>query len=277
LEVLVQRFPHARVDYIRYLIQSTNFDIVNKVTEKLLSDASKKGYPKRLTFQTLTKVDMFKSPAYIKGVRHRLYNSFPLHFKSTIRIIMAEVNNNYRSALDKLKEVPTPTWWLPFFEKRAYHHIPEMDDPEVLLDLEEMKQYEFLKYTANDSAIAEELNRKQYKDEQQMLQCGCCFDDEVVFEDAAQCEDGHIFCRRCVAGLVKEGVFGQGHLRGKAVQCMHQNGCDALFTIEELKRSLPIDVFQAYERLYIERELERTGMEFHQCPFCKYAGNYYLW
>ncbi|KAJ3417303.1 hypothetical protein HDV05_005759 [Chytridiales sp. JEL 0842] len=276
LKVLVERFPDAKVEYLRYLIQTAKYDLINRVTNKILSDISKKGsekaYPKRLKYEPLKRQDFFRSVSYVKGVRHRLYNKYPSHFKSTIKAIMAESNNDYVLSNLKMNEVRVPIWLLPFGEKRHPHYVPEIDLPEIIEDVEELQHVLAELMTKNDLTIAEELNRKQYIEENQMFQCGCCFDDEVVFENVSQCEDGHLFCKTCLTRLVTEGVFGQGQFRGgKAVKCMNQVGCDKAFSMQELQRCLPTDVFKAYERLYIESELERTNLQLINCPFCKYA------
>lgn len=38
----------------------------------------------------------------------------------------------------------------------------------------------------------------QAKAQGALLECGCCFDSEVMLEDMAACNEGHLFCKECV-------------------------------------------------------------------------------
>ena len=38
----------------------------------------------------------------------------------------------------------------------------------------------------------------QAKAQGALLECGCCFDNEVMLEDMAACNEGHLFCKECV-------------------------------------------------------------------------------
>jgi hypothetical protein len=38
----------------------------------------------------------------------------------------------------------------------------------------------------------------QAKTKGDLLECGCCFDNEVMLEDMAACNEGHLFCKECV-------------------------------------------------------------------------------
>ncbi|XP_060560426.1 uncharacterized protein LOC132720319, partial [Ruditapes philippinarum] len=43
----------------------------------------------------------------------------------------------------------------------------------------------------------------------ELLECGCCFDDECLFEEMAACADGHIFCKECIRRS-SEAAVGEG-------------------------------------------------------------------
>jgi len=38
----------------------------------------------------------------------------------------------------------------------------------------------------------------QAKAQGTLLECGCCFDNEVMLEDMVACNEGHLFCKECV-------------------------------------------------------------------------------
>ncbi|WAR19597.1 RN216-like protein [Mya arenaria] len=41
----------------------------------------------------------------------------------------------------------------------------------------------------------------------ELLECGCCYDDECLFEDMAACADGHIFCQDTLQSVLSPAVF----------------------------------------------------------------------
>lgn len=47
------------------------------------------------------------------------------------------------------------------------------------------------------------------RDADELIECGCCYDDECLFEDMAECADGHIFCKECVRRSA-ESALGEG-------------------------------------------------------------------
>jgi hypothetical protein len=43
-----------------------------------------------------------------------------------------------------------------------------------------------------------QLRRQEAKDNGEIFECGCCFDDECFFEEMSVCADGHLFCKECI-------------------------------------------------------------------------------
>ena len=54
-----------------------------------------------------------------------------------------------------------------------------------------------------------ELRLEEAKKNGELHECGCCFDDECLFEDMQACADGHIFCKECIRRSC-EAAVGQG-------------------------------------------------------------------
>ena len=72
-------------------------------------------------------------------------------------------------------------------------------------------------FQALDHKLAVTLNEKEYEQEGQMIECGCCY-GEVAFEDMIQCYEGHLFCEECLRNYTKEAVFGAGKV-SHMIQC----------------------------------------------------------
>ena len=119
---------------------------------------------------------------------------------------------------------------------------PERLDEELRREIEFVKKHELLKSEERDRIFALTLNDKQYEEEGQKIECGCCYGD-AAFEDMVQCLEGHLFCASCLMNYAKEAAFGQGKA---ALVCM-SDGCDGTFPMSQLRKALPTNILEKYE------------------------------
>lgn len=59
------------------------------------------------------------------------------------------------------------------------------------------------------------------------ITCECCYGD-YSFEEMAQCDDGHLFCKTCVQQYVREQFYGNNR---SDFPCMSGDGCAADFSL----------------------------------------------
>lgn len=138
---------------------------------------------------------------------------------------------------------------------------------ELKLEIAFIKKYELSKCEEMDRILASSLNDKQYEEEGQKIECGCCYGD-AAFEDMVQCQEGHLFCASCLMNYAKEAAFGQGKA---ALTCM-SDGCDSTFPSSQLKKALPTNILEKYEDRVQEESLLMAQMEdFVRCPSCDFA------
>ncbi|KAI0241053.1 hypothetical protein L0F63_006849, partial [Massospora cicadina] len=144
---------------------------------------------------------------------------------------------------------------------------PCMYTLELLLDLN-LNTAQAKDMAGQDLAVAMELNRRQYEEENQGITCGCCY-LQLPFEALAQCDEGHLFCFDCVNRYVFEVVHGQSGFKGDTlVPCMDMGGCNSCFLATELERVLKPSLLASYNRFVVERELERSSpLPWHDAPF----------
>ncbi|KAK9695999.1 hypothetical protein K7432_012696 [Basidiobolus ranarum] len=274
LDKLNEIFPDCEVRCIREKIKKLTHSHIDLAIDYLLNldQNTRNGYPQRLKTGVIDRSDYVRSPAYIKGAKHRLYNEFPFAFKSSIKAVMAELNNDYVQSYDCLQQMSSLTWWaswLSFMQRRPYNS-PEMYDPELMRDVDVITSRERTKQTKNDEDVAKSLNFSEYQKHNELFECGCCF-SSFVFEDMSTCREGHIFCCDCLKAYIKEGLFGQGNLRGKSIPCMDSSECASFFALEELERVLSPDIYHAYMDSLIEEEFKQLDIDLVQCPFCSYC------
>ncbi|KAG0226932.1 hypothetical protein BGW42_003286 [Actinomortierella wolfii] len=230
--------------------------------------------------------EYIRSPEYIQSVRRQLYNAFPKIWKSTIKAVMAENNFDYLRTYDRLVQLEAENSWSRWlsdvfsFIQRAKVTKSHEDPLEFLEDLALFHRRAREQQSAEDEAIAREINATEYSIHGQTIECGCCFSD-FCFEEMASCQDGHLFCKECIRRYVQEGLFGQGDLSGgqgrrggsvaHAIRCIESSGCQALFSEAMLEWALTPELYEQYTRFAFQADLERSGLDMVRCPFCDYA------
>lgn len=144
---------------------------------------------------------------------------------------------------------------------------PACLDEELRREIEFVKRLELLKSEERDRIFASTLNDKQYEEEGQKIECGCCYGD-AAFEDMVQCLEGHLFCASCLMNYAKEAAFGQGKA---SLFCM-SDGCDGTFPMSQLRKALPTNILEKYEDRVQEESLSLAQMDdFVRCPACDFA------
>ncbi|CAH1774638.1 unnamed protein product [Owenia fusiformis] len=114
----------------------------------------------------------------------------------------------------------------------------------------------------NDHIVADNLNKEEYEEAGQLIECGCCY-GEVPFDTMVQCYDGHLFCEECLRRYAQEAVFGQGQSK---LTCM-SDGCDMTFPMAQLKKTLPDKTLAKYEERCQEEAINLADMEnLVRCP-----------
>lgn len=148
----------------------------------------------------------------------------------------------------------------------SYLYRSDLDE-ELQRELEFVKKYELSKTEEKDRILALTINDKQYEEEGQKIECGCCYGD-VAFEDMVQCLEGHLFCASCLMNYAKEAAFGQG----KATLVCMSDGCDGTFPMSQLRKALPTNILEKYEDRVQEESLLLAQMDdFVRCPSCEFA------
>ncbi|KAM0787395.1 hypothetical protein ACM66B_003480 [Microbotryomycetes sp. NB124-2] len=231
------------------------------------------------TVPMLRPQDLFRSKSYKTELVKHLKSTYPSVPTSTIRSFIAEDCQSYEELRTELE-----TWsnsssgfkkaFLRWFERP---HQPEaVRDRDLRQEIWEFEARERLALSAKDEREARRLN-KEWTAESDLYECGCCFDDELTFEDVVCCRSGqHFFCRSCVRRQVSQLVVGDARFEnGYNVQCMSTRGCHATFARDELDRTLDRDLLKRLDQRIAQAELENIETSgtatVLRCPFCSYA------
>ena len=110
--------------------------------------------------------------------------------------------------------------------------------------------------------------RKEAQEQGVLLECTCCFDNEVLPEDMTVCNNGHIFCKECVQKSA-ETLIGNGMLK---FPCLSDSECCAEYSLQCLQELLPVSLMSLLLKRIQGEEIRQAGIEdLVDCPFCDFA------
>ena len=99
------------------------------------------------------------------------------------------------------------------------------------------------------------------------MECNCCFDDEVLFEDMAACAEGHLFCKECIQRSSSE-IIGQAKVK---FPCLGAD-CESQFPTVTLQQVLPHATFSNLLKKVQAEEIMMAAIPgLESCPFCNFA------
>ncbi|CAF0787945.1 unnamed protein product [Brachionus calyciflorus] len=118
---------------------------------------------------------------------------------------------------------------------------------------------------------SKESNRKQRfekaKQQNALIECQCCFDNEFLPEDIIQCESNHQFCTACIKKYVETNI-GDSKYKFK---CFGEK-CDLEIPMRVIKSILEPNIYEKLMKKIQNEEIKNAnlpGLEF--CPHCNYA------
>ena len=108
---------------------------------------------------------------------------------------------------------------------------------------------------------------KMAEERGELLECPCCYDDKVLFEDMQACPEGHIFCQECISRSAEAALS-----EAKAnFRCL-QGECELEFSHKVLQMVLPVAKFSILLRRVQEEEIRQADIpNLVACPFCSFA------
>ena len=153
--------------------------------------------------------------------------------------------------------------------KRGLTKITDKVCNELQLEIDFVKKQAMLNEEKKNAIYASYINKQQYLDEGELIECGCCF-GEFPFEEIVQCSDGHLFCKECLHGYAKEIIFGSA-MASARLSCMGED-CDQPFPYNQLEKCLTKDEIDKYQSRLQEDCLAKVDIpNFYQCEFCEFG------
>lgn len=117
--------------------------------------------------------------------------------------------------------------------------------------------------------VDEANNLAVHKAEGALVECQCCFDEEIAINRAVPCEGDpmHFFCFSCVSQLAETQI---GLMKYEMI-CMDGNGCKASLSTEGIGQAVTIKVFDKLAFYQQQAEISAADIEgLEQCPFCDF-------
>ncbi|KAF9984449.1 hypothetical protein BGZ75_003960 [Mortierella antarctica] len=209
--------------------------------------------------------------AYEACCLNQLYQDFPKISSGTIKNCMRKHRSHYIPTFEYITNLWADLETAPGrrTESSAEVFMVELQTPrkekprrgKQILDPEFQAELDWLKArTAKEMAEIEALEQEEkntayYKERNELIECGCCF-DEVAPNRVAQCEDGHLFCMECS----RRGAEVEIGYQRTVLKCMSA-GCKSAFTDSEAIKFLPSAVFKGLLRARQQQELKMHRKE----------------
>lgn len=144
----------------------------------------------------------------------------------------------------------------------------------LICELQAVKQHlmrEHLKKDQEEAKThAEKQNLEEHKIAGTIIECQCCFDDEVPINRAVTCmaaSGEHSFCFTCVENLANTQI---GMMRHELL-CMDGSGCKEKLDMEAVGRAIPLKTFDRLLFNEQQAEIKAANLEgLEQCPSCDF-------
>ena len=145
---------------------------------------------------------------------------------------------------------------------------------QMVNELQAAKQYvarEDIKATKQKAKEeTEATNLALHKASGSLIQCQCCFDDEIPMNRSVGCEsasDLHFFCHECVSRLADNQI---GAMKYEML-CMDGSGCKASLSVEGVAQAVSIKTVDRLAFNQQQAEIAAAGIDgLEQCPFCDF-------
>lgn len=131
-------------------------------------------------------------------------------------------------------------------------------------------------FVLNEQKMKDEVKQKEEekvrrieeaKAKGELFECGCCYDDECLFEDLSSCPEGHLFCKTCVIRST-EAAFGEMKTK---FPCL-SGECEQNIPLSILQTVIPANLFsKIVQRMQEEEILQANIQDLVSCPFCPFA------
>ncbi|KAK9370705.1 hypothetical protein V1509DRAFT_616589 [Lipomyces kononenkoae] len=285
-------FPDTEVDLLRKLMTDQRGPSqLYAIVEMLLSSPTLLASRRRRRHAFIDNWERFRTKEYQSAVSRILSAHFKSLHRTTIDNVLAQNNYSFSLSFEELDKIAIERAGRWSFMKlfRRNRKLPTLDvaslignsgSSELDAELADIDRPRREGLVAKDELAARQANEQEYEMEGQLIECECCFGD-YAWEDLACCSEGHFFCRNCLTSSVKEGLYGQGTLRGKSlVRCISASAspeCDAAISISVLRAAIPLQLYSEFERAQASDFFSKnaTMKGYVVCPFCNYAEESY--
>lgn len=212
--------------------------------------------------------------SYKTHVTTQLEHDFPDFKQSYIRSVMDRHNSHYLPAVHEIETTLADILARGGHSKK-FRTNPRTEPLQYPEDPDEYFFYE-LWFSKNEQKVKDFFQEKEAlrktkveaaRASSELYECGCCFEDECLFEEMNVCADGHLFCRQCIARSA-EAAFGEGKT---TFPCL-TGFCEQQIPLSVLKDVLPSAMFSKMLRKMQEEEVRQAEIpDLIDCPFCSFA------
>ena len=162
-------------------------------------------------------------------------------------------------------------------KKYQSRHSWEQQDPEQYLQMinelqaakQHMARQGFKHDKLKEKEEVEATNLEIHRASGSLVQCQCCFDDEVPMNRTVSCEGEtiHFYCFGCVTSHAESQI---GMMQYE-MKCMDTDGCTAPLSTGGVSQAVPLKTFDRLALNQQQAEISAAGIEgLEQCPSCDF-------
>ncbi|KAJ8678922.1 hypothetical protein QAD02_014709 [Eretmocerus hayati] len=187
-----------------------------------------------------------------------LCNKYRYYNTDYVKEIYAMNKNNLSLADKALRRENVP-------DTLAHSDLNQIDDTLLLQEIAFIQNRTLLKEYLDNLHEAEQNELEILRVQELLLECQCCF-DECKPLDTIECDNNHVFCKKCV---IKGTLFATSNQQ-MSIKCFA--GCNNEFSLRVLQKILPNHVFEAFFKKRQEQEVMDAKLDgLENCPCCLYT------
>ncbi|XP_046582259.1 uncharacterized protein LOC124289685 [Haliotis rubra] len=221
-----------------------------------------------------SKTDTVMSDSYKQHCLAYVKNEFEMFKAGYLKKVLDKYNYHLAPALREFKGLKAD------LEEEHFNTKKLRQEPRTerlsFPDEPDERFYHELLYSQNEQRIKDhflfiELERKRKlqaaRRNGELYECGCCFDDELLFEDLSACADGHLFCRECIRRST-ESALGEAKTK---FPCL-TGECEFDIPLTVLQEVLTSAMFSRMLSRLQEEEIRLAEIpDLVSCSFCNFA------
>jgi len=140
-------------------------------------------------------------------------------------------------------------------------------DSEFVKELLFIKNEDKIKIYLKEQALNYSKAFQTAKENNNLHECQCCFEDNLLRENMQSCLNNHLFCKVCIKHYAETNIGDCNY----EFKCMQEN-CDSFYQMDTLRDVLDPNVFDKLDGNIQNMQIIKANLSnLESCPFCTFC------